>query len=388
MSRLPGRVLVAAVVVALLLGGSAVPRGQRSPAGSGRRTTTVAALVSYPVFFHAQAVRVRGELVPGREAPRLRAGEHEVIVAGRAATEASLSSGEVEVLGRFFDVGRLGLDDPRLAEVNIADVWTRLTGRSWPSVGELTLIVVERIGPAEPLAAPSIRTLALDPERYAGQRVSVIGRFRGANLYGDLPDAPVGERDYFVLQSAEAAVWVVGSRPRGEGFRLDPSARVDTGRWLQIAGTVSVNRGVAVIQAASVALAPAPSADAAAEPAAVVLAVGPPVEVVFSAPTTGETDVSPAVRVRIQFSRDIVPESVRAQVRVSYLAEDSKERGEPQPPPLVVTPRYLAGNRVLELSFAEPLVRFRVVKIELLDGIRALDGASLVPWVLTFTVGG
>ncbi len=33
------------------------------------------------------------------------------------------------------------------------------------------------------------------------------------------------------LQSADAAVWISGLRPRGRGFELDPGARVDTGRW-------------------------------------------------------------------------------------------------------------------------------------------------------------
>lgn len=387
MSDVSRRVL-AGVAAALLVGAATATQGQRPPAGTGRRATTVAALASYPVFFHAQTVRVRGELVPGREAPRLRAGEHEVIVAGPVAATATPSSGEVEVLGRFFDVGRLEPDDPRLREVDISEVWTRLTGRSWPGVGELTLIAAERIGPAEPLAAPSIRTLALDPERYTGQRVTVTGRFRGLNLYGDLPDAPAGERDYFVLQSAEAAVWVVGLRPRGDGFRLNPSARVDTGRWLEVSGTARVSRGVAVIQGASVALAAEPAADATAEPAAIVPTVGPRPEVVFSTPTARESDVSPDVRVRIQFSRDIVPESIRGQVQVSYVVEESVERGEAQPPALTVTTAYAPGNRVLELRFAEPLARFRVVKVELLEGIRALDGAALVPFVLTFTVGG
>lgn len=388
MPRLPFRIFAGAAAATLLVGVAWPTEGQRPPAGSLRRATTVAALVNYPAFFHAQAVRVRGELVQGREAPRLRAGEHEVIVAGSVARDATPSSGTVEVAGRFFDVGRLEPEDPRLREVNIAEVWTRLTGRSWPGVGELTLIAAERVGPAEPLAAPSVRTLALDPERYVGQRVTVTGRFRGLNLYADLPDAPAGERDYFVLQSAEAAVWVVGLRPRGDGFRLNPSARVDTGRWLEVSGTVRVDRGVAVVRGASIALAAEPARELTAEPAAVVPTVGPRPEVVFSTPTANETDVSPSVRVRIQFSRDIIPESIRGEVQAGYLVEDSVERGEPQPPPLAVTTSYAPGTRVLELKFGEPLARFRVVRVELLEGIRALDGAPLVPWVLTFTVGG
>ena len=37
---------------------------------------------------------------------------------------------------------------------------------------------------------------------------------------------------------ADGAVWVSGLRPKGKDFDLDPVARVDTGRWLEVTGTV------------------------------------------------------------------------------------------------------------------------------------------------------
>jgi hypothetical protein len=35
----------------------------------------------------------------------------------------------------------------------------------------------------------------------------------------------------------------------------------------------------------------------------------------------------------------------------------------------------------------EPLAPFRTVRIELLDGVKAFDGASLTPWSVTFSIG-
>jgi hypothetical protein len=110
--------------------------------------------------------------------------------------------------------------------------------------------------------------------------------------------------------------------------------------------------------------------------------------VIFSVPTAEQTDVSPASSVRIQFSRDLDPDSVAGQVRVAYVAAQSVERGEPQAPAAPFTTSYNAGQRVLEIRFDGPLERFRVVRIELASGIRATDGAALVPWTLTFTTGG
>ncbi|HEY8535062.1 MAG TPA: Ig-like domain-containing protein, partial [Vicinamibacterales bacterium] len=118
--------------------------------------------------------------------------------------------------------------------------------------------------------------------------------------------------------------------------------------------------------------------------------VAPPIppEVLFSVPTDGETDVALDTTVRIQFSRDIDPETLPGRVRVSYSAQESAERGEPQPPAIGARLNYREPNRVLEIRFDSPLQRFRTVTVELLEGIRGTDGAPLKPWTLTFTLGG
>jgi hypothetical protein len=49
---------------------------------------------------------------------------------------------------------------------------------------------------------------------------------------------------------------------------------------------------------------------------------------------------------------------------------------------------YDPASRALHLKFSRPLERFRTLRLELLDGIKALDGGPVRPWRLTFSVGG
>jgi len=116
--------------------------------------------------------------------------------------------------------------------------------------------------------------------------------------------------------------------------------------------------------------------------------VGPAPEVIFTDPSEGETDVPRATRVRIQFSRDLNPDSFKGQFQIVRAADLIPGSGQPEPPVIKTMFRYDPATRSLELRFAEPLEPFQAVRIALGDGITALDGAQLRPWTLTFTPGG
>jgi hypothetical protein len=111
----------------------------------------------------------------------------------------------------------------------------------------------------------------------------------------------------------------------------------------------------------------------------------PPPAVIFSAPGTQETDVERTSPVRIQFSRDMAPDSFEGHVRVSYVPPP--QAGNPPPAPPKVSVRYNVGNRSIEIRFADSLERFTPVRVDLLEGITAADGQPLPPWSLTFTTG-
>ena len=109
---------------------------------------------------------------------------------------------------------------------------------------------------------------------------------------------------------------------------------------------------------------------------------------VFSAPTQDEVDVPLSASVRIQFSRDIDPATLKGHVRASYLDSQTAERGEPVTPTAEFTLQYNAANRVLEIRFTTPLERFRTLNVQLLEGILGTDKQPLKPWTLTFALGG
>ncbi len=349
---------------------------------SSRLATTPEALVTSPVFFHGKQIVVRRDVEPAGTLLRVANTTKPVFVFWRDSGSAPRDG---EVRGEFWDIGRLEPADARFSNLNFQPILDSASNGQWPARDQVFMIL-GATAVASPLPEdPNLRALALAPDRYVGKGVTVTGRFRGANLLADLPQGPgtKGRWD-FVLQSADAAIWVSGIRPRGKGFDLDVNARVDTGHWLKIAGTLRRDGALPWIEATSVAEATAPTETV------VELAVAPPPQpvpdVVFSTPTADETDADRAAPIRIQFSRDMDGKSFSGRVKVSYAGPPPA--GAPAVPPMS-TVRYVDGRRALEIKFATPLDRFRQVKVELLEGILSnVDNQPLAPYALTFTTGG
>jgi hypothetical protein len=356
---------------------------------ASRRLTTIDAVRAYPGFYHLQNVLLRGELTegglaadaPAPDAPRsaapqlmLKADEQQL----RAVLDAGVSTarGNVEVRGHIIDVGRLERNDPRLA-----GVVERLESDRWPKPGEELFVRVTSVTEAQPPLAVSIRALALEPWRYEGQTVTLLGNFRGRNLFGDQPGAPAKSNYDFVLRGAEGSIWVTGLRPRGRGFELDIDRRLDTASWIEVTGTVAHEKGLVRLEGTSLAMSKVPDVKPVAEEE------GPPVpklpaQVVFSTPTEGETDVPTGETIRIQFSRGLNEKSLAGRTRATLLGAAADA------PPLAHKTTYDAATRSITITFAERLPAFRTVRLEILDGLLAFDDAPVTPWTLTFTVGG
>jgi hypothetical protein len=363
------RLALVAILVALC---GATPGAQ----GTTRRLTTVDALRQFPGYFHLQNVLVHGEFAEADRRIALRANDTEIRV--QLGASVSTTSGPVEVRGQLIDVGRLEAGDPRAG--NFAE--GRESG-SWPRPGEELLLQVTGVAASQPMVTPTLRALALEPWKFAGQTVTVTGNFRGRNLFGDLPDAPGKGRYDFIVRGGEGSVWVTGMRPRGSGFDFDVDRRIDSNRWLQITGPLLHDRGLVRIEATRIQLAKAPEQqEAEREESAAPPVPLQPAEIVFNSPTEGETDIGPAAPVRVQFSKGLNEASLVGRVRASYVGAPAGAEG----PALKTT--YDGANRAIEIRFAQPLEALRTVKIEILDGVTAFDGAPLAPWSLTFTVGG
>jgi hypothetical protein len=355
-----------------------------SAQGQPRRATNLLMLVAQPGFFHQRPVVVVGDITLQNS------GSLRIAADGSSLpllTKNGAPEGLNEVRGEFWDVGRMNADDPRLTPYDLRRTLGIDPEATWPRPGVALALVVSSTQPASTPAAPSIRNIVLYPSRYLDQTVTITGQFSGRNLLGELPDSPAQSRYDFVLRSADAAIWVSNLRPRGRDFELSLDARIDTTRWLEVTGRVQQARGLQWIdgEAGSLKLTTAP-AEVTEETQTIRVPAAPPPEVVFSAPIEDDVDVALSSSVRIQFSRDIDPATIRNHVRASYATQASGAAAAVEPP-LEITTQYLPGTRVLEVRFAEPLERFRTVKVELIEGILGTDKQPLAPWTLRFTTG-
>ena len=379
MSRLR---IIAAILFLLYAAGGARPADARQAAGA-RRLATLDAVRQFPGYFHLQNVLLRGEFAESGARVTFRAADQEMRVV--FIDGASATSGPVEIRAHMMDVGRLEPGDPRVKPFTASlNAGGAPDAERWPRPGEELVLMVSGVTSAQPATTATLRSLALEPWRFEGQKITVVGQFRGRNLFGDLPAAPAKGRYDFVLRSADGSAWVTGLRPRARDFELSVDARVDTSRWVQVSGTVSRERGLVMIEGttfAEAAAPEAPSASASDEPAEPPVQLTP-LEVVFSSPTPDETDVPAASSVRVQFSRGLNPATLAGQIRVSYLGA---EPGSASPEFQHV---YDAANRAVEIKFTRPLEALRTIRVEFLDGLKGFDGSPFATWTLTFSVGG
>ena len=345
----------------------------------GRKVATLTAIEEHPLFFHGTEIIIRAEAEGNQVLTYLVDDDHRLLALDVPQPPEGTRE-RLEVVGTFWDLGRLELGDPRLADYPIERISENLLRKPWPGVGELYVLIADSSTLARELGAATLRTVALEPKRYIDGSVTVTGRFRGRNLYGDLPESPRESEWDFVLASADAAVWVVGKEPKGDDFDLDVRARVDTGRWLEVTGGMRYENGMVVIDGGTLTLA---ERVAESDPVRRETRQGPAPEVILSVPLEGDTNVPPDTLVRVQFSRDMARDSFEDRVAISYAG------GEPVAVPVAFEAEYRPGNRVLQIAFEQELLEFRTVQIELLEGVAAADGAPLeTPFRLSFFIGG
>jgi hypothetical protein len=359
----------------------------------GRLATTADALRASPVFFHGKQVAILGTAVgDARDLSRIEPFGSTPAPGGAATSSRPIyaywrerpSRSDGEIRGEVWDLGRLTEGDSRFSSYDFRPLLETVTNGRWPGRDQVFVILNATMRQAVMPSSPSLRAIALSPEKYENRSVTISGRFRGRNLYADLPAAlPSSTKWDFVLQSSDAAVWVTGIRPKGRGFDLDPGARMDTGRWVEVTAMVRREGSRVWLEANEIGLSSEPEATP-VEISVPSTPKEPPPTVIFSAPVPDEDEVEPGSSVRIQFSRDMDARSFKDRVRIAYR---QPAQGGAAPAPPVFVANYNVGNRSLVIKFQKPLERFQQVTVELAEGVTAIDGQPLAPWNLTFTTG-
>ena len=257
---------------------------------------------------------------------------------------------------------------------------------SEPGAGRVAIIFWSYEGPPEKVAPDMLKkavqvtleNLVTSPGQRDGQLVRVVGKFRGGNLYGDLPSQSQLRRGDWVIKDEAFAVWVTGRKPKGKGFDLDTSLKRDTGKWVEVIGKPSSRAGVTWIQAIQVTLSGPPTATSQALPPP------PPPErpkvppvIVFALPLDGDGEVATDSRFTVQFSKDMEESSFKDRVILRYA-------GPVRPGDQPITNMRYTYDRGLRALIVDPgmmLAEGRQLELLLLPGIVDSEGLALVPRV-------
>jgi hypothetical protein len=321
---------------------------------------SVAELLQEPGGFASAPVRVRARLQRGNGDESFRLEEDgavitivpEPIAEARFAAASAWIGKDVEVLARL----RRATDSPdgatRGAEYFLA---------AWECIGPDVAATAE----GKPVTLPVLLAGMTD---YEGEVVRVVGRFRGRNLFGDLPARSQKGASDWVIKSERAAVWITGHKPGADGWELNLESAAGN-EWVEVVGRPRVRSGVVYIQAVKVALVPQPKGARVVPPRRLLSSTPTePPSVVFSLPLEGEALESNS-RIVVQFDRNMDDESFKGRVRLRE--EAGAEIG--------VRLIYDESRRSLVIDPTRLPQSGRRLRVELLPGIVDADGVPLAP---------
>ena len=365
--------------------------------GEGTVYVSVSDLVTSPGRYNDRPVRVVGDLVNSDftdSQNRIYALQGETglerVRVGMSVNSLQdlpfLVGQRVEIQGIFWDLSIFGSTVGIRNFPGARREGDGLLGESWLFIGVSEVVAVEEepAAPAEEDDEPrefvrpdlpdsntvDLRELMSNPEPYYDKLISVIGKFRGDNVYGDLPmDTKKTPRD-FIIKVADTAIWVTGKRPRGDGFELNPERRRDTGKWLEVTGTPWTDDGQIYLRARLIEMVDKPE-DPDLEPRTMEEEVAElekdeaPPEVIFTVPLNGERGIPLGSEFRIQFSKDMKSASFDRNIDLLY-ADDVGD-GNPFPDMQV---SYDTHSRSLAVIPGKRLEPGREIRLILYEGIR------------------
>ena len=388
----------------------AAQSAQRQMLGPPTRVD-VETLVRTPAFYHEKLVMVKGKIRQGSLADMqnqvyelrgetlgrtVRIGQP----VGSMRDLQYLVGEDVEIIGIFWD-----LSSPTIFERELRDYPGALVQQNdmmGASMSQSNLFIgVEEVTrvekPPEPKGAEAekrkevvvpdlplsdqvdLRELMSNPDPYYDRLISVVGKFRGDNVYNDLPMRTKKTPRDFIIKVADVALWVTGKRPRGKGFELNPERRRDTGKWLKVTGNPWTDEGIVYLKARKIEMVPKPE-DPDLEPRKVedelaeLKAQEPPPEVVFSMPLAGEKSLPLNSEFRIQFSKDMDDGSFDRNVDLIYSDDGPDDHSFPD-----MQISYDRPSRSLLVIPGKVLEPGKEIRLILYRGITDNDGRPLVP---------
>jgi len=372
-----GRRRVALFAMVLVLSAATAARAQSRSSRYGQPVDVqISDLAQSPSSYYDQLIRTKGRVGMEAGVSRLYNLQDDFGNTVRIVPFPEVSGNFDELAQRI--MGR---------SLEVVGVFQRVssTASQVPQMGAAVAGVIEFMeftGPPEEkkgeLKAPEVRLEALlsPPGKRDGQLLRVVGKFRGHNLYGDLPTVSQRRSDDWVIKDDVYAVWVTGKKPKGTGWELDAGLRRDTGKWIEVIGVAETVGGVTYLKAERVHLTTAPSAtaDAAPPPPPPERPKVPPV-VVFTLPLDGDREVPSDARFVVQFSKDMDETSFAGRVLVRYvgprLPGDREFDG--------VRLSYDEGRRALTVDPGDVLRPGRRLEVVLLPGIVDIEGLTLAP---------
>jgi hypothetical protein len=113
--------------------------------------------------------------------------------------------------------------------------------------------------PRRTAAGGALAQLLESPDPPLDKTVRLTGQFGGKNLLKDLPADSSPDPSAWVLRDGKQAIWVVGKRPEGTGFKLDGDYPSDVGKWILVEGKLERCGALLCLRARRVSLSGPPS---------------------------------------------------------------------------------------------------------------------------------
>ena len=241
------------------------------------------------------------------------------------------------------------------------------------------LITATKIEPADevkysgPARSLTLEQIVKDPP-WNRELIRVIGKYRGANSFGDMPlDSRRNSGDW-VIRDSVFSVWVTGRRPAGNGFELDSSNTRDvTSFWVAVTGRVEHRRGFVYMKAEKVELSPTEFKKDPGTPAIRIggASVRQRPDIVHIDPSES-VEISPDQQMLVQFTKPMDEKTLPGNVQLRY------SDGTPAAFPYLLVTYYPERHSSVIIDPGTVLIPNKTIEVVFLPGVKDVDNQSLM----------